>query len=469
LLLTFGNDRYARMYSLLTGLLVKRLDHKGLVHCASFSPNGSSYLTCSHEGVVRVWSTVTDRLIRVLRGPEPGSSIADAVFSPNGILVAAAVADGTARIWQARTGFQVGIMFGHLNPTTKIAFNPSGRSIATGSRDTKARTGLTSGKPVQVLLGHTGAINSVEFSPDGRSVLTSSDDGTARLWDSGTEPDLRAVARQPSLTAFAVSADGSRVIVGDNRGVARVREVGHRRVLSSVRVHRRVTAVAFGPNGPVVATRPTLSLAVAPRAKRVARGLADGSVTIGGRGHPAQVLPAKGPGVTALGFSRDEKLLATGDAKGFVRFWDLSTGRVLRSFPAHKAAITSVMFSPNGMLLLTASVDHEARIWNMHGRLQRRPIRWHFGPLRGAAFSPDGRWVVTAGPITAGVGSASTGRRPFFLRGPTEPLIGAVFAGRNGQTIVTASKDGTIRVYHCETCGGIDELLLLAKRRLRSS
>jgi WD40 repeat protein len=469
LLLTFANDRYARMYSLLTGLLVKRLDHKGFVHCASFSPNGSSFLTCSHEGVVRVWSTVTDRLIRVLHGPEPGSSITDAVFSPNGILVAAAVADGTARIWQARTGFQTGIMFGHSNPTTRIAFNPTGRSIATGSRDTKARTGLTSGKPVDVLLGHTGAINSVEFSPDGRLVLTSSDDGTARLWDSGTEPDLRPVARQTSLTAFAVSADGSRVIVGDNRGVARVREVGHRRVLFSVRVHRRVTAVAFGANGPIVATRPTLSLAVAARTKRVARGLADGSVTIGGKGRPAQVLPAKGPGVTALAFSPDEKLLATGDAKGFVRFWDLSTGRVLRTSPAHEAAITSVMFSPNGKLLLTASLDHEARIWNLHGRLQPPVIRWHFGPLGGAAFSPDGRWVVTAGPSTAGVGSASTRRRMFLLHGPTKPLIGAAFAGRNGQTIVTASKDGTIRVYRCEICGGIDELLLLAKRRLRSS
>jgi WD40 repeat protein len=469
LLLTFGQDRFARMYSLLTGLPVKRLDHKGLVHCASFSPNGSLFLTCSHEGVVRVWSTVTDRLIRTLRGPEPGSSIVDAVFSPNGILVAAAVADGTARIWEARTGFQTGIMFGHLNPTTKIAFNPSGRSIVTGSRDTKARTGLTSGKPVDILLGHGGAINSVEFSPDGRSVLTSSDDGTARLWDSGTEPDLRVVARQPSLTAFAVSADRRRVIVGDTRGVARVREVGHRRVLSSVRVHGRVTAVAFGPNGPIVATRPTLSLAVSSRTKRVARGLSDGSVTIGGGGRTAQVLPARGPGVTAVGFSPDEKLLTTGDAKGFVRLWDLTTGRVLRGFSGHKAAIRSVMFSPNGKLLLTASADHEARIWNVQGRLQQRPIRWHFGPLGGATFSPDGRWVVTAGPSTAGVGSVSTRRRLFLLHGPLKPLVGAAFAGRNGQTIVTASKDGTIRVYRCDICGGIDELLLLAKRRLRSS
>jgi len=48
-------------------------------------------------------------------------------------------------------------------------------------------------------------------------------------------------------------------------------------------------------------------------------------------------------------------------------------------------------------------------------------------------------------------------------------LIGAAFGGRDGRTIITASKDGTIRVYHCDICGGIDELLQLAKRRLHSS
>ena len=469
LLVTFGQDRFARMYSLLTGRIVSRLEHKGLVHCAAFSPNGSRFLTCGHEGVVRIWSSVTGRQIRALRGPEPGSAITDAVFSPNGILVAAAVSDGTARVWEAPSGFQLGVMFGHSNPTTRIVFSASGRSIATGSPDTRARTWLTNGKPVAILAGHTGAINSVAFSPDGRSLLTASEDGTARLWDSGTEPELRVFATQPHPTAFALSVDRARVIVGDSRGVARVRAVGRRRVLSSIRVRAPVTAVAFGPAGPVVATRPTLSLAVSVGRKRVARGRSDGSVSIRGEGRPAQILRRRGPGVTALTFSPDDTLLVTGDESGVVRFWNLETGRIARRFPAHTAAVRSVAFSPDGKLLLTASMDHEARIWNARTATLEHILRWHFGPLAGAAFSPDGQWIVTAGPSTAGLGPISTrGRPPLFLHGHTEPLIGAGFAGRNGHTVVTVGKDGTLRTYRCVICGGTQELLRVAQRRLRT-
>jgi WD40 repeat protein len=141
----------------------------------------------------------------------------------------------------------------------------------------------------------------------------------------------------------------------------------------------------------------------------------------------------------------------------------------MHTFSGHKLAITSVSFSPDGSLLLTASLDQEAHILDARTGVLIRSFRWHFGPLGGAAFSPDGRWLVTAGPSSAGVGSVSTGRRLFHLRGHSQRLIGAAFGGSDGRTIVTASKDGTIGVYRCDICGGIDELLLLAKRRLRSS
>jgi hypothetical protein len=46
------------------------------------------------------------------------------------------------------------------------------------------------------------------------------------------------------------------------------------------------------------------------------------------------------------------------------------------------------------------------------------------------------------------------------------PFSAVAFAGPDGRLVVATSLDGTLRSYHCDLCGNVDELLLLAKRRL---
>ena len=465
LMATVAQDRFARVYSLETGRLLHLLPQSGFVHCVAFDPRGTLLFTCGHEGVGRVWSVTSGRLIKNLRGPGPKSPILEGAFAPRGILVGAGVADDTARVWEAPTGFQVGTMFGHTAPVTQIAFSPSGRAVVTGALDNTARTWVNNGRPVAVLSGHTGPLNSVEFSPDGRRIVTASDDGTARLWDSETEPELALVSRQTPVTAFAVSPDGRRVLVGDAGGVARVRAVGRDRVLSEIRTNGPVSVVAFGPKGPLVVTRPTVSVAV--RGDWIARGQTDGSVIIDESGQRKLLRTGTGP-VTAVALSANRERLATGNEGGVVTVWDLGTDRKLADLRGHRLRITSVAFSPDGRRLLTSSLDHEARTWNVGTGSLEHIRRWHVGPLGGAAFSRDGRWVVTAGPSTAGVGEASSDQRVLGLHGPEtmRPLIGAAFGGKDGHLIVVASKDGSIRTYRCDICGGIVELVASAKRRL---
>jgi WD40 repeat protein len=132
--------------------------------------------------------------------------------------------------------------------------------------------------------------------------------------------------------------------------------------------------------------------------------------------------------------------------------------------------VTSVAVSPDGKILLTAGRDGEARTWSVATLKLIHSMRWHGGPLAGAAFSPDGRWIVTAGPTSAGVGPVSTGRRVLLLQaGVKEPLVGAAFAGTDGRTIVAAGRDGSIRQFRCDICGDLDDLISLAKRRLKRS
>jgi WD40 repeat protein len=461
-----GRDRFARVYSLSTGALVRSFSQNGLVHCAVFSPQGLRLMTCGHEGTVRIWSMTNGRMLRELTGPAPGKAVLDGVFSPNGIFAAAAVADGTGRIWDTQTGQVVAVMFGHANPATKVAFSPTGHAVATGSPDSRVRTWQSNGKPVAILAGHAGAIDAIAFSPNGRLVLTGSEDGTARLWYSFTEPQLALVARQPRITAFALSADGTRVAVGDPRGFVRVRFVGRRRVVQSFRVRGPVSAVAFVAHRVIATTRPTLSLAAA--GSWTAQGRPDGSVVLRDRSSgQRRVVQAGGEPVTAVAFNRSATRLATGAADGTVRLWNVRTGRRLRGLVGHRDAVTSLTFSRNGALLLSASRDHTARTWHVASGRPDIVRLWHFGPLGSAALSADGRWVVTAGPSTAIVGEVGSERPTIRLDGPTEPLVGAGFAGANGRLIVAASTDGTIRQYRCDICGGLDDLLALARRRLR--
>jgi WD40 repeat protein len=460
-----GHDSLARVYSLETGGVVRVFPQNGRVHCAVFSPRGARLMTCGHEGTVRIWSMRSGRMLRELVGPAEGKAVLDGAFSPNGLFVVAGVADGTGRIWDTQNGQPVDTMFGHANPTTKVAFSPTGHAVATGSLDSRVRTWIANGKPVSILAGHGAAIDAISFSPNGRLVLTASEDGTARLWHSWTEPPLALVARQPPITSFALSPDGKRIAVGDGYGIVRIRPVGRKRVLDSFRLDGAITAVAFGRHGVLAAVLPTRSLAVS--ARWVVRGRSDGSVTVRDlTTGKTRVLQTRDGPITALALNGAQTFLATGSASGALRLWDVETGRQVRSFVGHILAITSLAFSRSGALLLSASRDHTVRTWHVAtGRLHLKRL-WHFGPVGGAAFSADGSWVVTAGPSTVMVAPVSSAQPTLRLQGIAEPFVGAGFAGANRRLVVAASRDGTIRQYRCDVCGSLNDLIALARRRL---
>ena len=89
----------------------------------------------------------------------------------------------------------------------------------------------------------------------------------------------------------------------------------------------------------------------------------------------------------------------------------------------------------------------------------------HASRVSDADFSADGRWVAIAGPGYAGVVDARTGERIQLLDGRDRILTSVAFSP-TGWRIVTGGRSGAVRTYDCELCGGIDELIPLARRRL---
>ena len=122
-------------------------------------------------------------------------------------------------------------------------------------------------------------------------------------------------------------------------------------------------------------------------------------------------------------------------------------------------------FSPNSEFLATASVNHDAFIWPVKDGCCKRILSGHVATVTDLEVSFDGRWVVTAGPTTAGLWNAKNGRLLSFLRGSGAQLTSVAFSPK-GWRVVTGSKDGTVATYDCQLCGGVNQLIGMAKARL---
>lgn len=67
-------------------------------------------------------------------------------------------------------------------------------------------------------------------------------------------------------------------------------------------------------------------------------------------------------GITSLALF-DDRLLASGSAKGVITVWDIATGLAVKNFKtAHTQGVNSLIFTGNGERVVSASMDHTIKI-----------------------------------------------------------------------------------------------------------
>lgn len=329
------------------------------------------------------------------------AAVTSAEFSPEGGRVVTASEDGTAIVWDASTGTLIVLLQEHSAPLTAAHFDPTGDLVVTAGLDGTARVwDVVSGEELALLTGHEGFVNDARFDPEGERVVTAGEDGSARIWNART---------------------GELLTVLSGYGGA-------------------VESVLFHPDGSRVATANDHSTVILWNA-------ADGRELFV---MPDSVLEGQltNLAVHVLEFSRDGSRLISAGEDGFVNVWDTKSGTNLLQINTQRRDTTWADLSPDGNRIASAAyLGGIVTIWDARDGAELTSID-QGTVINDVAFDTTGTRVATVGSApSAYLWDATSGERLRLLEGHTGPLHTVDFSPK-GQEMVTASADGTARIWN---------------------
>jgi WD40 repeat protein len=193
-----------------------------------------------------------------------------------------------------------------------------------------------------------------------------------------------------------------------------------------------IFAVAFSPNGKILAT-----------------GDANGEIRLWQIDDGQQILICKGHTgfVRSVGFSPDGQILASGSVDKTIKLWRVSDGKCIQTLQGHSDRVESIAYSRDGQLVVSGSVDQSLRIWSVHDGKCLQVLQGHTHEIWSVAFSPD-RQTVASGSYdqTARLWSVSDGQCLQVLQGHTDKLRSVAFSP-DGKILASGSYDTTVRLW----------------------
>ncbi|KAF9899339.1 hypothetical protein EC991_009083, partial [Linnemannia zychae] len=274
------------------------------------------------------------------------------------------------------------------------------------------------------------------YSPDGKHYAVVFERGSIGVYDTTTWEQTSTLDGFTSgIVSIAFAPDHQQLAFGDMKGVLRTW------IFTGT-----LSAPTFcdGHNGGIS------DIAYSTDGQLIATASQDGFVRIFeiSSGRPVEKLSGHDGGVSSVSFSSDNKFLVSGDSDGVIILWCRETGKLEHHLAEHQGPISKVLFSPNGTQIASSSFDKTVRVWSITGNCQRTYVG-HLEGVTSIAYSPNDEHIVSCSEDSAirmwNSRSGSTG--PIF-RGHTDHVVSIAYSP-DGKHFVTCGRDKKLRRWDC--------------------
>ncbi len=447
-LVVASNDGSVRVCDARTGDILfypekKQTDMPLIPIAASFSPDGSKLITFVRNKT---------RLIELATGKEVFSqegSILRGGSSPDGSQIAIGMFDGTIKLIDCSSGKELQVLRGHKSIVYAAAYSPDGKRMATAGSDytTKLWDVMTGGE-LATLKGHSNQIINVLFSPDGKWLATGSADKTARLWNMSA--DIKPLSFPGSLVESVTNftPDGKNLISiklaydGPSSEV-NIWDLSSGQMVGSFNDGmKQLFDVAITPDGRILATGES-----DPEMNGRVRfwDVKTGKILRTINAHPRDW-------VYKVKFSHQgQKMITVGNHNPVIKIWDVATEKELFVLDNQNAIIETLDVSPDDKTMATGGHDKVVRLWDLNTGKELYTFKGHDGVISVANYSPDGRILATAGDDrVVKLWDLATKQEIRMLKGHSG-LITSVAFSPDGRRLATGSMDSTVKFWDLAT------------------
>lgn len=284
------------------------------------------------------------------------------------------------------------------------------------------------------------------FSPDGATVATAGENGTVYTWSGETGLPIDTMQGQgAAIAALVFDADNDVVAAAKNNSL----------IVWDVDPQWRLERVIGATDAPDVFVDRVTALAFSSDGKLLATGGGEPSrsgelkIWNAQNGELVREVPeAHSDTIFALEFSRDGQYIASCAADRFMKVFEVGTGNFVRSFEGHTHHVLGVSWASDGRSLASSGADKVIKVWNFRTGDQIRTISGFNKEVTSIEFVGDSINVVAScGDKNVHMKRSDNGGniRSF---GGGQDFMYSVGVTADGQTIIAGGQDSVVRIWN---------------------